>query len=326
MTKAQSTIDAYLKRGHQLWLRAAKSYVLSLNEITSTMFIDWLERLLPGLKPTSRRQYIAASKQLLLTLDGNIEFSALLLDEFNRAVQRLQEMQSADYSLNKHIAKPWQGKTSNQKSKHLKISDLSKIVKQSTDMRGKWIRPALLWITANMIVGLRPSEWRYAHLNIIAEKIIFTVRNAKNTNGRANGEYRNLDLTHLHPDELKLVKTQINAIKPHTKDDASWNQYYQGVRKAIYRITRAALPNKRRYPTLYTSRHQFAANAKSAGMNKVEIAALMGHAIDETAGMHYGKSKHGRGVCLVKANAEEMATVRIKCTGITNVKKSNKGV
>lgn len=312
MTKAQSTIDAYLKRGHQLWLRAAKSYDLSINEITPKMFIEWLEKLLPELKPASRRQYIAASKQLLPTLDGKHK-TKLLLDEYNWVVERLLQMQSADYSINQHIARPWQGKTSNQKSKHLKISDLSKIFIQSTDMRGKWIRPALLWITANIIVGLRPSEWRFAHLNIIAGKIIFTVRNAKNTNGRANGEYRNLDLTHLHPDELKLIKSQVNAINIHTKDDAGWTQYYQGVRKAIYRITRVALHNKRRYPSLYTSRHQFAANAKSAGMNKVEIAALMGHAIDETAGMHYGKKKHGGGICLVKASDEEMATVRIKC-------------
>lgn len=325
MTKAQSTIDAYLKRGHQLWLRAAKSYGLSLNEITLKMFISWLEKLLPGLKPASRRQYIAASKQLLLTGDGNLE-PKFLLDEFSSAAKRLKQMQSADYSFNQHFERPWKGKTSNQKSKHLKISDLSKIVKQSTDMRGKWIRPALLWITANMIVGLRLTEWRYAHLNSIAEKILFTVRNGKNSNGRANGEYRNLDLTHLNTGELKLVTMQINAVKSHAKDDVSWNQYYQGVRKAIYRITRAALPNKKKYPTLYTSRHQFAANAKSAGMNKVEIAALMGHAVDETAGTHYGRSKHGRGVCLVKANAEEMATVRIKCTGSTMVKKFNKGV
>ena len=47
--------------------------------------------------------------------------------------------------------------------------------------------------------------------------------------------------------------------------------------------------------TLYTARHQFSANAKSDGLSKEEVAALMGHASIYTAGEHYGKRRGGHG-------------------------------
>lgn len=43
--------------------------------------------------------------------------------------------------------------------------------------------------------------------------------------------------------------------------------------------------------TLYITRHQFAANAKSDGLTREEIAALMGHASIYTAGEHYGRKR-----------------------------------
>ena len=45
--------------------------------------------------------------------------------------------------------------------------------------------------------------------------------------------------------------------------------------------------------TLYSARHQFAADAKAAGLSKAEIAALMGHRSIETAGEHYGRRSAG---------------------------------
>jgi len=47
--------------------------------------------------------------------------------------------------------------------------------------------------------------------------------------------------------------------------------------------------------TLYTARHPFSANAKSDGLTREEVAALMGHASIYTAGTHYGKRRSGHG-------------------------------
>lgn len=318
MNKAASTVQAYLKRGNQLWLRAAKECGLSPMIMSPSDFIHWLENQLPTLKPASRRQYIASVKQHLLMMRDNVDVYLVASDALEWAFQQSQQMRSADYVSLKKGIKPWRGKTSSQKSKHLHVTDLSELVKQTTDMRGKWIKPALLWMAANMVVGLRPGEWRSAYVSQQAEKKILIVQNAKNTNGRAHGVLRHIDITGLKAEEFKLVISQCDAAKQHSTNDDAWNTYYRGVRKTIHRITRAILPNQRKYPTLYTSRHQFAADAKSAGMSKIEIAALMGHAIDETSTTHYGKRKHGRGKCRVRADAAEMATIRVKADVIKN--------
>jgi integrase len=57
--------------------------------------------------------------------------------------------------------------------------------------------------------------------------------------------------------------------------------------------TRACFGKRKRYPTLYSLRHQFAANAKACGLTKAEIAALMGHASEDTAGRHYARRTTG---------------------------------
>ena len=71
-------------------------------------------------------------------------------------------------------------------------------------------------------------------------------------------------------------------------------------------------PTRKMKPTLYSGRHQFAANLKAAGYSRAEIAALMGHATDETAGQQYGRKKAGRKTGgLAKALASEVEKVRV---------------
>lgn len=190
---------------------------------------------------------------------------------------------------------------------------------QSDGLTGKWIKLALIWMAANIIVGLRPCEWRNAALTEIGSKLTLTVVNAKNTNGRAHGKLRHLEVTDLKPNELKMVKVQLKAIRFFVKDDKSWEEYYRGVRKTIHRITRRFLTDRKKFPTLYSTRHQFSANAKKEGMSKIEVAALMGHAVDTTAGFHYGKKKHGKGGCRVKPDVLGVLRVKVKSTRNSNL-------
>lgn len=310
MSKTDLTIESYLSRGNQLWIRAENQHTFLQSEFSPVIFIDWLENLLPTLKPSSRRHYIASVREFLLNMRNGCT-DLVVNDQLDNAIQLSQQMQSSDFSNPIQPTKRWRGRTSSQKSKYLNSDDLRKLVKQSEQFRGKWIKPALLWLTANIIVGLRPVEWRYAQLNISDEAMVLTVSNAKNTNGRSNGSIRTLNLANISSNEMNLIRSQLNEAKLHATDDLSWNKYYAGVRSAIYRITREILPSKRTYPSLYTSRHQFAADAKSSGLSKVEIACLMGHAADDTSGSHYGKRKHGRGNCRIKASKSEMETVRV---------------
>jgi hypothetical protein len=309
--KTDVTVQAYLNRGRQLWQRAIRETGLNPDEMLPTAYLAWLEKLLPTLKSASRRQYIASSKALLAQMYASEKPSNGEEADLKAAIRRIGGMQSSEYS-ETVTTRRGRGRTSSQKSKQIIWDDLRTLARESQQMRGRWIRPALLWLATNMLVGLRPSEWRFASLDELEGRVTLVVLNAKNTNGRAHGEKRHLDITGLGFKAVMRIRAQIQSASQHAGDDVAWNAYYTGCRQTIHQLTRKFLPKLRKYPSLYSSRHQFAANAKSAGMSKVELAALMGHAVDDTAGSHYGKKKHGSGACRVKADTNEMDKVRIK--------------
>ena len=312
MSKTQSTILAYKSRGAQLWRRAAKELEIGHDKLQPTQFLEWFETLLLSLKPASRRQYIASAREYLLSIRSDNDVNKNFNSELLQSIQRMSLMQSNHYSITSKPKTRSKGKTSSQKSKKISAVTIATLFRESKDLRGKWIKPALLWMSANVVVGLRPSEWRYAQLSAQDEKISLDVLNGKNSNGRAHGEQRHLDLTDIMPTELNWVKKQLSEVEQYANDDTHWNAYYTGVRQAIHRITRKIMPKSKKYPTLYTTRHQFAANSKSAGLSKVDIAAMMGHGVDITAGMHYAQKRFGEGGCRVKANPDEALKVRVK--------------
>lgn len=294
-----------------MWARAAKAHTVALDGLHPADYIVWLEGILPTLKPATRRQYIAAAKAWLATLvDAPYKYSGSI-DELKIIFQKCNEMQSCNYTPQVK-SKQWRANTSGQKAKKVTVTEIFSLLKVVGNRKGKWIKPALVWMLANISVGLRPVEWRNASLSEVDSRLILVVVNAKNTNGRSHGKLRHIDITDLKSTEIQWVKTQLHAIQYLAKDDKKWSTYYSGVRHNIRNITRELLPKQRKYPTLYSTRHQFSANAKSEGMSKIEVAALMGHATDETATMHYGKKKYGSGSCRVKADVNEMQKIRLK--------------
>ncbi|MBD3612504.1 MAG: hypothetical protein HUJ13_08885, partial [Hydrogenovibrio crunogenus] len=61
--------------------------------------------------------------------------------------------------------------------------------------------------------------------------------------------------------------------------------------------------------TLYSGRHQFAANAKLAGLKPIEIAALMGHGAQDTNEKFYGRKVNGSGGFGVCASSDDMEAI-----------------
>lgn len=311
LSKTADTKAAYLHRGYNLWQQAAYDKAVSVRALAPDDFLSWLEDKLPQLKPASRRQYLAASREWLAYLkQTNLQHGGTSGD-LAEAIHRCLTMKSADYT---PAIKQQQkrGNTSSQKAKKISPAEIQKLATNQADLKGKWIKPAVIWMAANVLLGLRPIEWRTARLIETKGQLMLVVNNAKNTNGRSHGTLRHLNLSHLPEKDIQLIQGQLQAVSYFVDGNASWGTYYGGVRKAIRRLTRANLPKQRKYPCLYSSRHQFAANAKSGGLSKVEVAVLMGHATDETATMHYGKKKHGSGSFLVKATSAEVSRVRVK--------------
>ena len=311
MLISESTIAAYLVRGKQLWKRASEASGVSVEELLPMDYLIWLEYLLPTLKPSSRRQYIASVREWLIYLQGIKGLRGGTQNDLENAITKSKLMLSSYYSP-EIKPKHWGNNTSGLKAKKVNMIELCHIAKKSLSKRGKWIKVAMRWMLANMLVGLRPCEWRYAHLDDSSGKFILVVQNAKISADRSNGALRHLDISGLRSIELKWIKLHLNGIKKYTVSNATWNSLYEGVRQTIRRLMRRLMVTQRKYPSLYSTRHQFAANAKSAGYSKVEVAALMGHAVDTTAGEHYGKKKHGSGGCKVKPDRVEVNSVRIQ--------------
>ena len=154
-------------------------------------------------------------------------------------------------------------------------------------------------IFCSLFTGLRPVEWLNAKL--IGDRLV--VKNAKFSKGRSFAETRTI-----HIDKSKTPKGLLDNIK--WLLDRIKEKNWSGLSEAEERKIVKSLAERVKYIndkcfesdkgkkslsyTLYTARHQFCANAKAAGLSKVEIAALMGHRSMNTAGEHYARKKHGR--------------------------------
>ena len=194
--------------------------------------------------------------------------------------------------------------------------DLEKLQKAAVGP-GSW--NALVWVIAGRATGLRPSEWKNARLEEGPEGPVLVVGNAKYTNGRGNGPVRHLHfrdlLTRVQADDPE-ASTIWSALRNHLenvrkakeKGSNGFEKYREACRMALYRLSLLAGVKG---VSLYTSRHQFAADTKRAGLSKQETGAAMGHASDETAIIHYGRRVQGRpGAVMPSPDPREVATVR----------------
>ncbi|MDD4456162.1 MAG: site-specific integrase [Syntrophotalea acetylenica] len=209
--------------------------------------------------------------------------------------------------------------SSNQKAKALPEKDIKQILDALEEDRGKYGPLLGLWLLAGRIVGLRPSEWEYARL----ENDVLIVRNAKTTNGRSHGPIRTLLLHDLPEDQKEVISLFIEGLQKHLKSD-DMNRIYQAAKRRLHRVCRKIWPARTKYPTLYSGRHQFSADLKRAGVSEAAIAALFGHAVIETAQIHYGRKNQGEdGYAFVCADQYNINAVR-KNTGTPYLQRRNK--
>jgi hypothetical protein len=173
------------------------------------------------------------------------------------------------------------------KNSLLKKSATSSIAKQT-----------LLFFLAGINSGLRPQEWLNATLHEQGGNIILRVKNAKNSNGRAHGMYRHL--TYLATSQsVVFIKAHLASIKialnkGGVDEEDKFRSYYEQCRKRLYSVHKKEFPSARSTICLYSCRHQFIANLKACNYTLPEIAALVGHAVDDTSVLHYGKKKVGK--------------------------------
>jgi hypothetical protein len=306
ITRTKETTSAYLKRGRSLWIRASDELNLSPESLSPLLFIEWIKKLLITLRPSSKRQYIVSAREHLHDMAKRIDPNI----DLELAIEIIMSMQGKDFN-SPDITRIREPKTSSHKAKHFNLEKfITNCNKELQDCKSQWTIPAVVWLTANVFVGLRPCEWRHAKLIITDSKTILKVRNAKATNGRSHGEYRHIDITSFSKKRIELIKTQLGFIADLEPTQEAWNKYYNSVRRRVFSLVRKVDKFQKRFPSLYSTRHQYSADAKSAGLDLASIAALMGHASDETVRETYGKKRNGSGQFTAQPDSNELARVK----------------
>ena len=204
-------------------------------------------------------------------------------------------------------------RTSAKKLKRAPLEDVRRLLMHLDENRNRHGRAKALivWIRAALLTGLRPKEWqgsKVVAVNRESGTLSLEVINAKNSNGRANGPTRTLHLSRLTQGEIDIVCAQVNIAEA-TGD--GWMRYEHRCCELMRYACRKIWPRREKNLTLYSLRHQVAANIKAAGMSREEVAAIMCHANDVTAGTHYARRVCGdASVVKVGADPKNVSTVR----------------
>lgn len=204
---------------------------------------------------------------------------------------------------------PTTKKTSGSKLKRFPLKDYRQLMRDLEEHPNQWAADLQRWISASILTGLRPREWGQAKWATHEGEPALVVVNAKATNQRAHGPTRTILLGGLTDPERDLIRKHLERATLFAKAN-QFPQFYHGCAAVLARTVRRLWPKRQEHVTLYSTRHQFSADAKASGLLPEELAALMGHAVDTTATKHYGKKTAGFDMIRVRPDPKEVAKVR----------------
>lgn len=258
-TRTAKTEYAYLKRANELIERVAVLRGIPTPLITAQHVVEWMENERSSFTANTFRQYRCA---LVFAYSKNCANDADLI---------------TGVSQNGLAVRPKKGKTSSGKKKYIPQRHAKRLMQKLRATGGEWEMFAADLFEATICVGLRPIEWNTAALS----GNILIVKNAKATNGRANGAERRLMVTAATAEKVRRVLGVLETIPPEINWYDCTRVAFHGVRKLFY---------KKSCYTLYTARHQYSANMKKVHSRRI-VADLMGHKSEKTAAVHYGKRR-----------------------------------
>lgn len=279
-------------------------------------FANWIVDKVEPLKPNTQRFNRSAAKHGFLHMA-----SPDATEAYEAMVRRFKEM-------NRRKGPRRDEKPTNPRHKRvIKDAERDKIIQEAQKRQSHHAQVLVAMLVAGLETGLRPHEWTDAILlmNQPPENLNgctiedlkenkkddlnqdiniwkktkgpwLVVKNAKNSNGRACGDYRIMALGNIakeRPLSIECIENVINIFKE-IEEVYQVEQYIkptiyklmEGIKKTLSRIE-IKLWGKSRF-SIYATRHTFAARAKKTYGAK-QIAALMGHASTRTARKHYGR-------------------------------------
>lgn len=202
-------------------------------------------------------------------------------------------------------------RTSQQKAKRLPADDFDRIRHAALASRAPSRQRLVDFLMASRTAGLRPVEWPSARLTPSPQPGFswqLIVRNGKydeerDDEARAHGEFRTLRWVAMD-EEIVLAITRWIAVARQAEQDGTYATLIRTLRDFMRQLTKTLFPRRRQRPTLYSGRHEAIARWKAHYVDTqttIEgrlhglaiVAALSGHASDETATRHYGRLRRG---------------------------------
>lgn len=302
-TRTEQTKKTYLRRARDLAQACRKSLKIPNNTVLDyRQLVGWLANRRPRWSKRTWRQYKAS-------------VAYFLEEEIKRGNGIAQEALEALIPLDSTPGQAKTKSTSANKQKKLPAADLRALRKALDESTSVWASDLERWIEAGLLTGLRPVEWGQSRVEYSpALGPILVVNNAKSTNGRSHGPKRTLLLSGLTAEERNVIEEHV-ARAQEWAQAGQYDRFYHGCSLALSRIVRKRWPNRDSYISLYSLRHQFAANAKASGFTRLEIAAMMGHAVDDTAAVHYGRKRAGFDLVRITPDPADVAKVKAIYTG-----------
>ncbi|MCJ2104353.1 hypothetical protein MKK70_02930 [Methylobacterium sp. E-041] len=305
-TQTPETERAYYKRGQSLFVRATRE--TGVDPLTPLALVMWFLAAHRRWSRRTVRVYRASIRAFLWRL---------LQENPNRAgliLPALDLLATVADPLSQRLVAPEQTVrsklTSANKRKHLTEAEADAIDRVLARLGHQYAALARGYLRNTCRLGLRPSEWPTARL--VGRHLV--VRNGKNMNGRANGEVRVLVLDEWLPERIEILDSFIAALGWFVKKHG-WDRVHAGIRRALRAASIATgIPSLVRRPvTPYTCRHVAAARLKAV-TDRAEVAAIMGHATDETASIHYAPRSAAKGWQPIQTRAAAGATASIRRT------------
>ncbi|MBE8233635.1 MAG: hypothetical protein HAW67_07845 [Endozoicomonadaceae bacterium] len=287
----RSYLDAENK-GHESALKSAlmKGYEYSSSGIqvmSITLGVDWmLDNYLNTWLNSSWRVFRASFKQELLRALNNNKLSQQDYDIY------FNKLTDAKHWKKKNGAHHSELKTSSQRRKSISSAEFTKIIEYLKKGSKTYSEATMYWLSSSVQTGLRPSEWEDAELIKIDSAVVLKVINRKTSNGRGIGKTRELDITSYTTQDIEIIQSHLQLVKLWVESGNTFEKYYKGCAKTLYYACNRIWPNRSKKISLYTGRHQFTANIKSAGVSHKARAGMLGHKTTKTSSVHYATKKN----------------------------------
>jgi integrase len=178
--------------------------------------------------------------------------------------------------------------------KSIPVSELRELIRYFRSMDDEFS----LWIVGYIILATRIG-WRPGEMLIVQrEGYLLRAVAEKHTNGRGLKDNCEIDLS-AYFEKSRLFKSVslISELDKWIADIHKWETYYGGLSmlhdNINSRLATACENREIKRVCTYTFRHFAISCLKASGFSCAEIAVIVNHGNDRTAGEHYGRRRHG---------------------------------